>query len=391
MVPYDVVQTGFVMNINYLNDTLTIKPAPLTITTGSAEKVYDGTPLTNSEVTVSGDVLEQVDFSSVKITADGSITDVGEADNTYTIDWGEEDADNYSVTDELGKLKVTAFPVVFDLNAPETSNTDPWIPEGVTFSYDGGKYYPEEETVVGSPGEEEYYLKDIFDLPGGKVTVKTPAVSGEGTHTLKPELDFASGNKESNYDISYTNNTVKIVAVSPLSFSASFMAKRPAAASSGMEMLTAGVRAITDTLSTEAAAIAGKETDQAGKAAAASAAAGKAASEGKEQAAQKDDAPDQTSEGEGLTDTDVLSADGEEKVQSQDPDPEEDPAAEEGEEKKTPEPEVPGDRAPAQAESVEEKEEKPSLPDKPADKEPAPTPAPAEPVSAEPAEADSKE
>jgi hypothetical protein len=43
------------------------------------------------------------------------------------------------------------------------------------------------------------------------------------------------------------------------------------------------------------------------------------------------------------------------------------------------------------ATSVEEKEEKPSLPDKPADKEPAPTPAPAEPVSAEPAEADSKE
>ena len=394
LTPDEVSQSVTEVNLIYKNNTLTIKPAPLTIQTGAAEKVYDGTALTNSEVTVTGDVLERVDFSSVKITANGSITDVGEADNTYTIDWGEEDADNYSVTDELGKLKVTALPVTIDLNAPETlSTTDPWIPEGVTLSYGGSKYGPEEETVVGSPGEGEYYLKDVFDLPGGKVTVETPAVSGEGTHTLNPKLTFASGNKESNYDISYTNKTVKMgAAMSPLGFSASFMAKRPAAASSGMEMLTAGVRAITETLSTEAAAMAGKETDQAGKAAAASEAAGKAASEGKEQDVQKDAAPDQTSEGEGFTDTDVLSADGEEKVQSQDPDPEEDQTAEEGgEEKKTPEPEVPGDRAPAQAESVEEKEEKPSLPDKPADKEPAPAPAPAEPVSAEPAEADSKQ
>jgi hypothetical protein len=292
------------------------------------------------------------------------------------------------------KWHIKPLPVTIDLNAPETiDTTDPWLPEGVTLSYGGSKYDPEEETVVGSPGEGEYYLKDVFALLGGKVTVKTPAVSGEGSHTLNPELTFASGNKESNYDISYTNNTVKMgVAIRPLGFSASFMAKRPMTASSGLEMLTAGVRAITDTLSTEAAAMAGKETDQAGKAAAASEAAGKAASEGKEQAVQNDAAPDQTSEGEGFTDTDVLSADGEEKVQSQDPDPEEDQTAEEGgEEKKTPEPEVPGDRAPAQAESVEEKEEKPSLPDKPADKEPAPTPAPAEPVSAEPAEADSKQ
>ena len=390
MVPYDVVQTGFEMNINYLNDTLTIKPAPLTITTGSAEKVYDGTPLTNSEVTVSGAVLEQVDFSSVKITATGSITDAGSAENTYSIDWGEVNAGNFTVTDDLGTLKVTPLPVTFDLYLPERLYfTDPFVPaEVLTASWPDG---PETDAdSISIFGEE--YAEAVFVLPGGKVTMTIPAISGEGDHKVEPTLNFTEG-KESNYDISYSHNTVQMgAAMSPLGFSASFMAKRPAAASSGMEMLTAGVRAITDTLSTEAAAIAGKETDQAGKAAAASAAAGKAASEGKEQAAQKDDAPDQTSEGEGLTDTDVLSADGEEKVQSQDPDPEEDQTAEEdGEEKKTPEPEVPGDRAPAQAEPVEEKEEKPSLPEKPADKEPAPTPAPAEPVSAEPAEADSKE
>ena len=388
LVPYAVSQSVTDVKLIYKNNTWTIHPAPLTIRTGSAEKVYDGTALTNSEVTVTGDVLERVDFSTVKITASGSIVDMGEKDNTYTIDWGDEKEGNFDITSELGKLKVTPLPVTIDLNAPETlSTTDPWIPEGVTLSYGGSKYDPEGETVVGSPEEGEYYLKDVFALPGGKVTVKTPAVSGEGTHTLKPELTFASGNKKSNYDISYTNHTVKMgAAVSPLGFSASSMAKRPAAVSSGMEMLTAGARAITDTLSTEAAAMAGKETDQAGKAAASSAAVGKAASEGKEQAVQNDAAPDQTSEGEGFTDTDVLSADGEEKVQPQDPDPQEDQTAEEdGEEKKTPEPEVPGDRAPAQAEPVEKKEEKP------ADKEPAPTPAPAEPASAEPAEADSKE
>ena len=34
--------------------TLTVTPAPVTITTGSAEKVYDGSPLTNSEASISG-------------------------------------------------------------------------------------------------------------------------------------------------------------------------------------------------------------------------------------------------------------------------------------------------------------------------------------------------
>ena len=40
------------------------------------------------------------------MTATGSQTEVGESDNTYTIDWREYKPGNYDVKAELGKLTV---------------------------------------------------------------------------------------------------------------------------------------------------------------------------------------------------------------------------------------------------------------------------------------------
>ena len=67
--------------------TLTVTPASVTVTTGSAQKVYDGTPLTSSEASISG--LASADESQVTVTATGSITDVGTTDNTYSHDLRE--------------------------------------------------------------------------------------------------------------------------------------------------------------------------------------------------------------------------------------------------------------------------------------------------------------
>ena len=86
---------------------LTITPAPITITTGSAEKVYDGSPLTNPEAAITG--LIEYERESVRITATGKITDVGSAVNTYVIDWGDVLAQNYKIVQEnLGTLTVTS-------------------------------------------------------------------------------------------------------------------------------------------------------------------------------------------------------------------------------------------------------------------------------------------
>ena len=58
--------------------------APLTIWTGSAEKEYDGEPLTCNDAAVSG----LLGKDSVTVRATGRQTGIGVSANTYEIDWG---------------------------------------------------------------------------------------------------------------------------------------------------------------------------------------------------------------------------------------------------------------------------------------------------------------
>ncbi len=88
--------------------TLKVTPAPLHIVTGSASKTYDGTALTYNDMSITG--LVGNDAITGKTT--GSQTAVGESANTYELTWGEVDANNYTITEDLGTLKVTAAPAV---------------------------------------------------------------------------------------------------------------------------------------------------------------------------------------------------------------------------------------------------------------------------------------
>ena len=61
--------------------TLTVTPAPLSVTTESAEKPYDGTPLTWAAAELTG----LVEGETASVTGTGTITRVGTADNTYRL------------------------------------------------------------------------------------------------------------------------------------------------------------------------------------------------------------------------------------------------------------------------------------------------------------------
>lgn len=88
---------------------LEIKPAELTVTTGSATKPYDGTALTNDEASVTG----LVNGETATATATGSQTEVGSSPNTYSITWGTAKESNYVIkTKKLGTLEVTKGSVV---------------------------------------------------------------------------------------------------------------------------------------------------------------------------------------------------------------------------------------------------------------------------------------
>ncbi|MBQ9890003.1 MAG: DUF11 domain-containing protein [Firmicutes bacterium] len=71
--------------------TLTVNKRQLTLTSASDEKVYDGTPLTNDEVTISGDGLAPNETITFDVT--GSQTQVGSSENTFTYEFGKKAAD----------------------------------------------------------------------------------------------------------------------------------------------------------------------------------------------------------------------------------------------------------------------------------------------------------
>ena len=86
---------------------LVIAPAPYSVTTESATKVYDGTALT-----AGGKIEGLLEGETVNLKVTGSQTAVGTSENTYTIEWtGTAKESNYKLESEsIGTLTVTAAP-----------------------------------------------------------------------------------------------------------------------------------------------------------------------------------------------------------------------------------------------------------------------------------------
>ena len=178
-VPQQKAKTGFFArllkgasaNANYtiktVNGTFRITPAPLTITTGSASKVYDGTSLTNNTVSVNG--LKRGD--SITVAANGSQTAVGSSRNTYTIVWDKAKASNYTVTENLGTLTVTA--------APTPTPTPTPTPGG------GGTVTPT-PNIVPTPAEPEVEPEVVPDEPTPEVTPEPEPIEPEPTPVAPP-------------------------------------------------------------------------------------------------------------------------------------------------------------------------------------------------------------
>lgn len=84
--------------------TYTITPRDVTLTSGSAEREYDGTALTNNTVTAEG----FVNGEGATYNVTGTQTEVGSSENnfTYTLN-SDTKASNYKITTQYGTLTVT--------------------------------------------------------------------------------------------------------------------------------------------------------------------------------------------------------------------------------------------------------------------------------------------
>lgn len=158
----------------------------LTVIANSNAKVYDGTPLTDPGytfvfptdsigtvlgeddtviATVSGDGFAEGELASC--TATGTITNVGETDNTVVIvTTGNFKPSNYDIDTTLGKLKVTKRP----LNI---------VGDSRSIAYDGQSHKYQDYTVLYNNTSVSYTSPMHYTLPTGDELVITPKDKGE--------------------------------------------------------------------------------------------------------------------------------------------------------------------------------------------------------------------
>ena len=190
--------------------TLIVTPRTVTITSGSATKMYDGTPLTKHEVTYGGDNF--VAGEGVDITYTGSQTTVGSSENTFTFELKDGAVEgNYNITTGYGKLEVTdsdkltvtatGYDGKYD---GQTHNGNVTATEGATLSYstDNGETWTATEPTIKNVGEIHVNVKasmaNYSDATAEytlKVTPRTVTLTSEtaskpydGTALTKPEV-----------------------------------------------------------------------------------------------------------------------------------------------------------------------------------------------------------
>ena len=164
------------------SENIMINKRPVTLTSASANKVYDGKPLTNDTVTSTplGVDVGFLDGEGVTCNVTGSQTNVGESDNefTHTFNEGTSESD-YLVTSNPGKLIVTQDNTEVVVTITEHSGT---------FEYDGT-----EKTVSGYDfsASNELYKNTDFEFMGND------SVSATNVGTYDMELkseDFKNTN-----------------------------------------------------------------------------------------------------------------------------------------------------------------------------------------------------
>ena len=159
---------------------LTIDPKEVTLTSGSSERVYNGTALTNKNVAESDNGFVGNDGATYEVT--GSQTNVGESENTFTYKLKDgTKAKNYRITTEYGKLKVT--PVNDEVTVTITENSDTAKYDGTEKNVTGYKV-----TSISNPA----YTESDFAFTGDEAH-KTVSGTNAGTYDMNLVAgDFAN-------------------------------------------------------------------------------------------------------------------------------------------------------------------------------------------------------
>ena len=107
--------------------TYKITKRSVTLTSATVSKVYDGSALTNTSITVSGDGFVEGEGASYEVT--GTQTEVGNSANAFEYKLNEKTlASNYNITKVVGTLTITAAPAPATPTTPSTPSTTSTTP-----------------------------------------------------------------------------------------------------------------------------------------------------------------------------------------------------------------------------------------------------------------------
>ena len=188
------------VSAKYYNDfigkaTVTISPREVTLISGSAKKVFDGTPLRKDEVTVKDGSLGFVDGEGVETVCNSSQTGVGKIENGFSYEFADGTLkDNYTIVPEFGWLEVTPGSLTVDVAGSSYAGIYDGIAHGVAPRFEGTGLNLNacEITYALVSGDESAYSPEM------------PKFTDVGTYTVYVKI------KAQNFEVVYTEMTVAI-------------------------------------------------------------------------------------------------------------------------------------------------------------------------------------
>lgn len=196
--------------VNTQDGTLKIKPIEITLKSASDQKQYDGTPLTNSNVTVTKGAF--VDGEGYTANVTGSQTLVGSSDNTftYTLNDGTK-AQNYVIEQSFGELKVIDRTEKYEITV--VANSDEVTYDGevhsvsgfktLSFTVEGNTYTVSGLNASVSGTDADTYTNAVTgtavvkDAAGNNVTDQFTVKTENGNLIIKQaEVTITADNKE---------------------------------------------------------------------------------------------------------------------------------------------------------------------------------------------------
>ena len=185
--------------ITYKNNTLTVTPKRIVITGGDAEKVYDGTELTNDDFSTD-DLADGDTVTSITVT--GGQTNAGSSANTpsdavITNENGEDVTSNYEIVYDDGTLTVTKKPIIITAGSAEK------VYDSKPLTNDEYETSAEGEDGNGLAGGDSV---SSVKVEGSRTNVGTsPNVASDAVLVNKDGKDVTA-----NYDITYVDGSLTV-------------------------------------------------------------------------------------------------------------------------------------------------------------------------------------